>query len=52
MQEKESIRPKKKSSGNPTDPTFSGPSLNFFWTSENFSSVFRVFRMIFMLFPI
>ena len=23
-------------SGNPTDPTFLGPTLNFFETSENF----------------
>ena len=30
-------------SGNPTDPTFLGPTLNFFGTSENFSSIFRVF---------
>ena len=30
-------------SGNPTDPTFMGPTLNFFETSEIFSSIFRVF---------
>ena len=30
-------------SGNPTDPTFLGPTLNFLGTSENFSSIFRVF---------
>ena len=29
---------------------FFGPTLNFVWTSENFSSIFRVFWMIFMLF--
>ena len=36
-------------SGNLTDPTFLGPTLNYFGTSENFSSIFRVFWMIFML---
>ena len=38
------LRPEKKClvSGNPTDPTFLGSTLNFFGTSENFS-VFRVF---------
>ena len=47
------VRPKKKKclvSGNPTDPTFWGPTLNFFVTSEKFSSTFRGFLMIFMLF--
>ena len=36
---------------NPTDPTFLGPTLKKFGTSENFS-IFRVhvFRMIFMFF--
>ena len=28
--------------GNPIDPTFFGPTLNFFGTSENFSSNFKV----------
>ena len=37
-------------SGNPTDPTFKGPTRNFLGTSENFSSIFRIFWMIFMLF--
>ena len=37
-------------SGNPTDPTFFGPYLIFFGTSENFSSIYRVFIMIFMFF--
>ena len=43
---------KKKSlvSGNPTDPTFLGPTQIFFGTSENFSCIFRVFLMIFTLF--
>ena len=40
------FRPKKKKncliSGNPTGPTFLGP-LNCFGTSENFSSIYRVF---------
>ena len=30
-------------SGNPIDPTFLGPTPNLFGTSENFSSIFRVF---------
>ena len=34
------------------DPTFLGPTLNLFGTSENFSYIFRVFWTIFMLFPI
>ena len=29
-------------SGNPTDPTFLGPTLNFLGTSENFSSIFSL----------
>ena len=37
-------------SGNPTSPTFLRPTWNVFGTSENFSSVFRVFWMIFMIF--
>ena len=50
---RESIGPEKKClvPGNPTDPTFLGPALNFYGTSENFSSVFRVFWTIFTLFP-
>ena len=46
------LRQKKKCrvSGNPIDPTFLGPTLKHFGTSENFSSIFRVFVMIFMLF--
>ena len=36
-------------SGNPTDHTFFGPTLNFIGTSENFSSIFSVFLMIFMI---
>ena len=36
---------------NPTNRTFLGPTLNIFGTSENFSSIFRVFWMIFMHFP-
>ena len=46
------FRQKKKKnlvSGNPTDPIFWGPTLDFFETSEIFS-IFRVFLMIFMLF--
>ena len=47
-QEKEWVgRAKKKKkclvSGNPTDPIFLGPTLNFLGTSENFSSIYRVF---------
>ena len=44
--------PKKKClvSRNPTDSTFLGPTPIIFGTSENFSSIFRVFLMIFMLF--
>ena len=40
------FRPKKKNclvSGNPTGPSFLGPTLNFLGTSENFSSIYRVF---------
>ena len=45
------VRSKKWSlvSGNPTDPTFWGPPLKTFGTSENFS-IFRLFWMIFMVF--
>ena len=37
-------------SQNLTDPTFFGTYSKIFGTSENFSSIFRVFFMIFMLF--
>ena len=36
-------------SGNSTDLTFLGPTLKKFGTSDNFSSFFRVFWMIFMV---
>ena len=39
-------------SGNPTDPTFLGPTLNFFETSENFFSIFRLILNDFHAFPI
>ena len=39
-------------SGNPTDPTFLGPTLNFFETSENLFSIFRLIFNDFHGFPI
>ena len=39
------LRPKKIVfvPGNPTDPTFLGPTLKMFGTSGNFSLIFKVF---------
>ena len=39
------LRPKQMClvSGNTTEPTFLGPTVKCFGTSENFSSIFRVF---------